>query len=169
MTTDRDVEVTKKITIEGALIAFRNFAGKEDKFNPAGNRNFCVLLDPEVARALKADGWNVKQLNPRDEGDPPQDYMSVAVKYDFRPPKIVIVSQSTGVKTFLDSDTVHILDWADIENIDLMITPYHWEVNGKVGIKAYLKKMFLILEEDKLEKKYAEPTPSKFDDEEPYE
>jgi len=50
-----------------------------------------------------------------------------------------------------------------------MITPYHWEVNGKVGIKAYLKKMFLILEEDKLEKKYAEPTPSKFDDEEPYE
>ena len=156
-------EITKKITIESAQLAFRNFAGKEDKYNPAGSRNFCVLLAPDVAKTLLLDGWNVRQLNPREEGDVPQDYMSVAVKYDFRPPKIVLVSESTGIKTFLDADTVHILDWADIKNVDLMINPYHWEVNNKSGIKAYLKKMFVILEEDELEKKYAEPTPSVFD------
>jgi len=158
-------EPTKRLTIENAQIAFRNFAGKEDKFNPAGSRNFCILLDPEIAETLKRDGWNIRQLNPRDEGDRPQDYMSVAVKYDFRPPKIILISPSTGNKTYLDVETVHILDWADIENIDLMITPYHWEVNNKSGIKAYLKKMFVILEEDELEQKYAEPTPSAYPDE----
>ena len=168
MANEVTAEPTKRITIESAQIAFRNFAGKEDKFNPAGSRNFCVLLDPDIAATLKRDGWNIRQLNPRDEGDVPQDYMSVAVKYDFRPPKIVLISQSGGPKVFLDSDTVHILDWADIENIDLMITPYQWEVNGKTGIKAYLKKMFVILEEDELEMKYAEPTPSAYDDEEAY-
>ena len=37
---------TKKleIRIDNAKIAFRNFAGEERKFNPAGNRNFCVFL-----------------------------------------------------------------------------------------------------------------------------
>jgi len=170
MATQSDNNNTKNITIENAQIAFRNFAGKEDKFNPAGSRNFCIILDPEVALMLKRDGWNIRQLNPREEGDIPQDYMSVAVKYDFRPPKIVLISPSTGSKTFLDAETVHILDWADIANVDLMINPYHWDVNGKTGIKAYLKKMFIILEEDELERKYAEPMPNAYvdDDEHTY-
>lgn len=146
----------KTITFEDARIIFRNFEGKEDRFNPKGRRNFCVLLDEETAHILKKDGWNVRWLPPRDEGDEEQAYMQVSVSYKTRPPKIVLISESTRGKTYVDEASVHILDWADIRMVDFIVSPYHWDINGKTGVKAYLKKMFVTLVEDELERKYAD-------------
>lgn len=144
-----------KLTIEDARIIFRNFSGAESKFNAEGDRNFCVLLPADLAKVLKRDGWNVKLLQAREEGDEEQAYMKVAVSYKTRPPKIVLISETNRGRTFLTEATVEILDWADIKEIDMMINPYVWEVNDKTGIKAYLSKMFITLEEDELERKYA--------------
>lgn len=140
------------ITIEGARIAFRNFSGKEGKYNPAGKRNFCVLLEEDLAKTLEKDGWNVRWLSPRDEGDDPQGYLQVSVAYGNFPPKIVLVS-SKG-KTVLGEEEVGILDWAEIDNVDLVIRPYNWEVNSKSGVKAYLKSLWVTIVEDEFEKKY---------------
>lgn len=140
------------IKIEGGRIVFRNFSGKEGKFNPAGNRNFCVLLDSEFAEVLKKDGWNIRYLKPREEGDPEQAYMQVRVMYGAVPPKIVLVNK-TG-KSVIDEDKVDILDWAEIDSVDMVIRPYEWEVNGKSGIKAYLKTMYVNLAEDEFGEKY---------------
>lgn len=146
--------VRDTITIENARIAFRNFSGKEGQYNAKGNRNFCVLLENQHAIVLKDDGWNVKYLRPREEDDEPQAYLQVSVNFGNVPPKIVLIS-SKG-KTVIDEDEVNILDWAEIENVDLIIRPYNWEVNGKTGVKAYLKSLYVTIAEDDLEKKYSD-------------
>ena len=140
------------ISIENARILFRNFAGKESKFNAKGKRNFCLLLDSDVAEELKDIGWNVKYLNPRDPEDPPQAYIQVAVAFDNFPPNIWMITGNK--KTKLDEDSVSVLDYAEIENIDIIIRPYTWEVNGKGGIKAYVKNMYVTIVENEFEKKY---------------
>lgn len=144
----------EQFSIEGAKIVFRNFSGKEGKFNPAGRRNFSVLLAPDLANRLLTDGWNVKFLTPREEGDVPQAHLSVRVAFGDYPPKIVLIT-SRG-KTVLGEDDVNILDWAEIANVDLIIRPYTWEVQGKTGISAYLKAMYVTIVEDEFERKYAD-------------
>lgn len=143
---------TNNITVENARIMFRNFAGAAGRFTPEGKRTFCVPFEQEVGRALAEDGWNIKFLTPRDEQEDPLPYLNVQVAYGNFPPKIVLVT--TRGKTLLDENMVSVLDYAEIENVDLIIRPYHWEVNGKTGVKAYVKTMYVTIKEDEFESKY---------------
>ncbi len=140
------------LTIENAKILFRNFSGLEGRFNLEGRRNFCVLLPNDDALQLKEDGWNVKWLKPRDEEDTEQAYLKVNVSYNKYPPIVFLIRDKK--KTEIDEDTIHILDWADITLVDVEINPSSWDMNGKTGIKAYLKTMYITLAENELEKKY---------------
>lgn len=141
------------LTIENARIVFRNFAGKEKQFNPAGQRNFSVIIDDEKwAQHLHNDGWNVKPLKQRNPGDPIEYALPVAVRFDNFPPKIVMIT-SQG-QTQMDENTVGMLDIAELRNVDLILSPSKWEVRGAFGIKAYLKTMYVTIEENELDKKY---------------
>jgi hypothetical protein len=150
--------------MEGMRLVFRNFQGKEGQYNRAGDRNFGVILPNDVAESMLADGWNVKYLKPREEDEEPEEtpWISVSVNFDKgKPPKIMLVT-SRG-RTKLDEDTVDQLDWVDIAvdeetgqpKCDLIVRPYTWEVSGRTGIKAYLQSMYVTIEEDELERKYA--------------
>ena len=145
---------SNNISIENAQIMFRNFRGEETKFNPAGKRNFCVRLEKDISEVLKEDGWNVKYLKPREDGDEPTPYLQVSVNFDTMPPNISMITKHN--KTKLNSETIGALDWAEIVNVDLIIRPYHWEAQGKTGIKAYVKNMYVTIEEDEFADKYSD-------------
>ena len=134
--------------------SYRNFSGRESQYNREGDRNFAVLLGERQAKAMEKDGWNIKWTKAREEGDSEEPYLSVTVKFGGRPPKIVMIT-SRG-RTMLDEDSVETLDWVDIMHVDMIIRPYEWVVNGKTGIKAYLQAIYVTIEEDALELKYAD-------------
>lgn len=143
----------KPLVIEDARIIFRNFRGEKGKFNRNGARTFCVILDDkDEADTLYDEGWNVKTLEPRDEGDEPVSYLTVRVRFDVRPPLIYLVSESG--KTRIDESMVDILDDVEIVSVDLVATPYEWSVQGDTGVAAYLKKMYVVMAEDDLDSKY---------------
>jgi len=143
----------KSFMIEDARIIFRNFAGKEGQYNREGDRNFAVVLPPDVAEEMLKDGWNVRYLAAREEGDDDTPYISVSVNFSNRPPRIVLLTSTA--RTHVDEASVEVLDWADIKAADLIARGYDWNVNGKTGTKAYLQSLFVTIEEDALERKYA--------------
>jgi hypothetical protein len=151
-----------EIMIEDADLLFRNFAGRERDFNSEGDRNFCIMLDkrPEIVQIMEERGWNVKFLKPREDDDGPRPYIQVKVEYSKgRPPRCVLVS-SRG-RTDLGADEVALLDMADIKSADVILNGYHWTVREGTpqeasGVKAYLKSIYLTINEDELDLKYAD-------------
>lgn len=144
------------LSIENARLIFRNFAGREGQYNREGDRSFCVILDnEETALSLQKDGWNVRVLAPREEGDPVGYYLQVKVSYEYRPPRVILMTDKTKKSELMNEDTIESLDYADIITTDLTLRPYSWAVNGKEGIKAYLSSMYVTIAEDPFAEKYA--------------
>lgn len=151
--------MAKEITIKNAHLIWRNFRGEGSDFNPAGKRNFAVVIDDEdMAKQLINDGWNLKLLKPRDEDDTKAWALKVQVKYGVRPPKIKLCTYPNGKlkTTDITEETVDTLDWAEIEKVDLTISPYEYTVRGQSGISAYLKIMYFTPVEDELSREYTE-------------
>jgi hypothetical protein len=156
------------LLIEGAEILYRNFAGKEGMYNAEGDRNFCLILDDETASKLARDGWNIKEQKVREEGDVPRKYVQVSVKYrgrsgaNVRPPTIVMIT-SKG-RTSLSEAECEILDWVDIAHVDIIVRPFSWAVSGNTGVKAYLKSIYITIDEDPLQLKYQDVRELRADD-----
>lgn len=126
------------VQMDDVRITFKNFAGKGDKYNREGDRNFAIVIeDQDIADALIAEGWNVRIKPPREDGDDPFMYLPVKIKFNEWGPRVCLITN--GRKNMLDEDTVGELDRVEIENVDLDIRPYDWEVNGKEGRTAYLQ------------------------------
>lgn len=147
------------IIIEGARIKFKNFAGEARQYNPAGQRNFVLCLPDDLAQQLQAEGWNVKWKPGRHPEDPDEAQLVVKVKYnesgdDHSRDPIAYLIQGRR-KIALDGRTVATLDRLAPLNIDLVVRPYVWDINGNVGITAYLDEIYYTAVEG-LSSKYAD-------------
>lgn len=149
------MELQKELQLADVEIGFRNFAGREGAYNREGDRNFVIFLRDQEAKNLEEQGWNVKwpkPLDDPDEEDTRQPYLPVAVSLDPYPPKIVLVAGDKP--TLLHGDDIDVLDTATIDNVDAVIRPYSWSVNGNSGVKAYLKAIYVTIATDGFEAKY---------------
>lgn len=147
----------RPVTFEGVRIVYRNFAGAKSTYNKEGDRNFSIVLpSDEVAEAMRADGWNVKTKEPREgyEDDGLFHTLSVKVGYTGRPPRVVLVG-SRG-QTPLNEETVELADMVNIASVDVIVRPYAYDVNGSIGISAWAQSVFITINEDELELKYAD-------------
>lgn len=148
--------ITSDIKISDARLIFRNFQGKASDFNDEGKRNFGVILSDDLADQLEVDGWRVKHLRPQPD-DPDQyarPWLPVKVKFGKIPPIVVLIN-SRGKKK-LNEDTIDQLDWTRIKNCDLIIRPYNYPaIKGRpAGVSAYLKAIYVTIDEDEFEMKY---------------
>lgn len=136
------------LQIDDARIIYRNFAGRGDKYNREGDRNFAVVIpDEEMANELTNLGWNVKIKPPREDGDTPFMFLPVKVKFNDRGPTVYLKTGS--VQNRLDEESVGLLDNIDIIGVDLDIRPFDWDVNGKQGRTAYLQSIRVIQDVDR--------------------
>jgi hypothetical protein len=153
MKGDKKMSNVGNIAIENARLIFRNFEGKEGKYNRSGDRSFCLVIpDEAMANQLSDDGWNVKALPARDGDEEVLYYIPVSVNYQNIPPEIYTITRHG--KELMTEGMVASLDYADILEADVIARPYNWEVNGKTGIKAYLKTMYVTIQEDEFAAKY---------------
>lgn len=143
-----------EVTLEDVRIVFRNFAGVARKFNDAGKRNFAVVLTDEMATELEQDSWNVKRRPPREDDEDPFNILKVKVSFQGRPPRLVLLSRRG--RTTLDEETAELMDFVEIDKVDLIIRPYDVVVDGKAYRSAYLKTIYVTMHEDDLDVKYAE-------------
>lgn len=149
----------RPVSLENVRIGFRNFEGREGPYNKSGERSFAVFLDRQTADEMAADGWNIKfpktlseRLGDPDEEDTRDPYLNVSVGFDFYPANVFLISN--GNPTKLTEQEVAMLDWAEIENVDLVLRPYEWSVNRNSGIKAYLKSGYFTIVSDPFAAKY---------------
>ncbi len=138
------------LQIDDANITFRNFGGAPDKYHKLGGaRSFAVLIpDANVAKQLVEAGWNVKNIN-FDDGYSP--FLTVKVNYGSNnvPPKVYL--QTSGIINPLSAESIGMLDRIEISSVSMDIAPYPYNVNGKIGISAYLRAMKVIQSVDRFE------------------
>lgn len=136
------------LMIEDAKILFTNFAGSPTRYNSeGGKREFSVALPLNLIEDLENDGWNVKfRKNADGELDPERPYLGVKVSYKFRAPAIWLIAG--GRKQLMTEDTVGTLDNITIKTADVVIHPSVYDVRGQQGISAYVKELYVVMDDE---------------------
>lgn len=156
----------------------KNFTGveKRDPNNPKkivnsnGNRNFSIEITPEIADLIsnfrlsnhpdKAFHVQVKMPAPDAEDQTPRIFMTVKLKYNYDDkgnawrtnPKIRQYS-SKGA-TDKTEENVHNIDEVYIDKSEIIFSPGPYDVNGNIGLTAWLRKLNYKIKEDDMDAKW---------------
>lgn len=150
------------VKIRNAKLIFRNFSGKGNDYNREGDRNVGIILeDEDLISELENEGWYIRQLKPREEGEIGTRWIKANVKFRNKdgskkdnPPKIFLLTSTK--KVLLDEDSISSLDYAEIQDVRVELSPYEYNVGGKQGISAYVVRMNVRIIEDEFDEDYAD-------------
>lgn len=146
----------EEIIFRHAELIFKNFAGEKRQYNNAGDRNFSLRLNHELAMEMRErHGLNVKELRRKDEDEEQFYHLKVKVAFENRPPRCWLITNAGTQRTLLGEQLIDMFDDIEAVRVDLTIAPYDWDVNGNTGRTAYLQSMFYHMYEDPLELEYA--------------
>lgn len=157
--------IRNTLTFNNVEFAFRpNFSGADPNgYNDRHQRYFDIRLDEETAKDLADEGWSVRTYIPKTDPDSPVLSLRAFIRFDKVPPRhAYMFSGNRSVK--LTEENVGSLDYADIENVDVVIRPYNWNQNGRVGTKAMVEELYVTIRESRLYEKYADIIESEDDD-----
>lgn len=152
----RDYEVT----FENAAIDYRNFEGRAGRFNDEGAKSFALILPEDFVDEAFRDGWNVKRKRAPGDSDhgprtgPP--YVAVHVGFKIRPPRMVMITETTRKRNPLEEDTCFAIDYANVKFADVTVRPRQYDINGRKGIKIWLDTIYVMIRENYLDLKYAD-------------
>lgn len=134
-----------KLVIQDGEIRFKNFTGRAGQYNREGDRSFAAVISEEFVPMCLDAGWNVKSYVSKKTGDTIH-YIHVKVSYNNSAPTIV---QHAGADVInYDESMCWMLDNNILLNIGIVISPYHWNINGKTGTSAYLNALHFELPRD---------------------
>lgn len=142
--------VGRDVYVDDATLIFRNFEGRESEYNAPGNKEFGIVIDPQIAKELEAEGWNIKWPNPEYEDLNP--YFMVNVRFDKFPPKCIMINGENPIR--LNDVTIGELDYARFTRVDIILSPSHWQNKGRSGVKPYLKSIYATIEIDEYTTRY---------------
>lgn len=145
------------LELEDAQIkwAFSYFDGRAGTFNDEGDHNFQVILPEEKARELMAQGWNIREMEGYEEGDPPEFLLKVKISYRFEPPKIYLIKNRRKIRAENPRDLADIKR-VTTEQIDVIIQPSPWVHGQNSGYTAYAKEIYATVKESRFAERYAD-------------
>lgn len=134
------------LSVEHAVLMYKNFEGRPDRFNvKGGKRTFNLVLSNAAAEELRELGWNVKERPPRDVDEDFLYTTEIVVNMDSKyPPKIYLCSEKKGKKRMvrLDADMIKELDSGEFSNIDVIIHPYEHDKDARYRFKGYCHSLY---------------------------
>lgn len=168
--------------------SWRNFSGRNDSgYNGSGRREFTVKLNPDapeetaemqrIKDELLGVGYAIKVREPspealqKDPSIPSLEYIKVQVncpgdhddnpRWQRRWDSEIYLKTSNGLSPEpLNNRNIHMLDNADIIDVNLRIKPYTWkmlpEKDGRIpyGYRPIVDKMVITIKEDEFDKQY---------------
>lgn len=144
----------KKIVLEDVVVVYKNFSGAPTPFNKkGGERDFVIDVPDNVVPELESYGFRIRK-KPETEDYAAQNLLKIKVNMESNWPPTIWLIKPNG-KIQLDETTIQMLDLMNIVHADIVINPYEWNVGEDTGTSAYLREMYVELQ-DGLAMRYAE-------------
>lgn len=75
-------EVSRHYIVRNVQLMYVNFSGTEQSYNPAGRRNFKMVVSDDLAEEMERNGIYVRRTEPRNEGEEPLNLLKIGVYPD---------------------------------------------------------------------------------------